>query len=303
LEQTEVLGVRRVATSHFQKWQLEEISFQAKDGRALAGRLHLPGTEPRFAVVLHGGIGFPASFYADFALWLARTHDVAVLTYDYRDFGRSGSGSLSRSATCLSHWAIDDQSGALTYLAGRFPSVPLRVIGHSLGGQWLAFHDDIAKVDRVVAVASGPTHWRDHPQSSFARILAFWWLLGPLAVTLFGYLPGRRLGFGADIPGGVYWEWRHLCRQRDYHRAFWGTEYPVPGLDRAKFKLAMVAVEDDPLVSPAIAGKLASYYPAAKAGLTLLRPIQLALASIGHAGAFTRKRKACWPWLVAPLLD
>ena len=65
----------------------------------------------------------------------------------------------------------------------------------------------------------------------------------------------------------------------------------------------MVAVEDDPLVSPAIAGKLASYYPAAKAGLTLLRPIQLALASIGHAGAFTRKRKACWPWLVAPLLD
>lgn len=282
---------------------IENIRFTTGDGRVLVGRLHHPGASARIAVVLHGGAGFPARFYRDFASWLSTTHRAAVLTYDYRDFGWSLDRPLARSDARLSDWGIKDQSAALSYLRSRFPQLPPRVLAHSLGGQWLAFHDDVALVDRVVAVGSGPGFWRSHPWPMLPKVLAFWWLAGPLAATLAGYMPGRLLGFGADIPGGVYWEWRRLCMQPSYHVGEWGRAYPQPRLDAARFDLTIVPIADDQLIVPDMVRRLPSFYPHAKASETLLDPRQLGLKSIGHAGAFLPRNRVCWPLLAAPLLD
>lgn len=48
----------------------EDVRIATGDGHILAGRLHLPAGSPSQAVVLHGGVGFPARFYQDFAAWL-----------------------------------------------------------------------------------------------------------------------------------------------------------------------------------------------------------------------------------------
>lgn len=282
---------------------IEEVRFGTRDGRMLVGRIYHPGAAPRCAVVLNGGVGFAARFYKDFAAWLAATYPVAVLTYDYRDFGWSLERPLAQSDACLSDWGIKDQSAALSFLRARFPALPLRVLGHSLGGQWLAFHDDVAHVDRVVTVGSGPGFWRDHPWRMLPTVVAFWWLMGPLATRLAGYLPGRLLGLGADIPAGCYWEWRTLCRRRDFHRSAWGRRYPRPRLEAARFKLTLVPIADDMLIAPHMVRKLPAFYPNARVDEVLIDPAELGLKAIGHGGAFLARNKACWPLIAAPLVD
>jgi predicted alpha/beta hydrolase len=282
---------------------VEDVRIPTGDGRTLIGRLYHPGMAACQAVVLHGGAGFPARFYQDFASWLASTHRTAVLIYDYRDFGWSLDRPLAQSNACLSDWGIRDQSAALSFLRERFPALPLRVLGHSLGGQWLAFHDDVAHVDRVVAVGSGPGFWRDHPYPMLPTVVAFWWLVGPLATRLAGYMPGRLLGLGADIPAGAYWEWRRLCLQRDLHRSEWGRGYPHPRLETARFKLTLVPIADDMLIAPHMVRKLPVFYPHAQLDEVLLSPAELGLKAIGHGGAFLARNQACWPKIAAPLVD
>jgi predicted alpha/beta hydrolase len=282
---------------------VEDVRFETKDGHTLTGRLHRQHPAPELAVVLHGGAGFPARFYQDFAAWLSATHRAAVLTYDYRDFGWSLQRSLAESDARLSDWAITDQSAGLSFIIRRFPNLPPRVVGHSLGGQWLAFHDDVGRIDRVAAVASGPGYWRDHPWSMQPRVIAFWWLLGPLATRAAGYLPGQALGLGADIPAEVYWEWRKLCLRPDFHRSEWGRDYPQPRLDEARFRLTLVPIADDALIAPHMVRKLPAFYPQARVSETLLDPLALGVDTIGHGGAFLARNKACWPLIAAPLLD
>jgi predicted alpha/beta hydrolase len=179
----------------------------------------------------------------------------------------------------------------------------LRVIAHSLGGQWLAFHEEVGRIDRVTAVASGPGYWLDHPWPMLLRATVFWWMLGPLAARLAGYMPGRALGLGFDIPAGVYWEWRRLCLSPGYHRSEWGRIYPQPRLEEARFELTIIPIAGDMLIAPHMVRKLPAYYPHAQIAERLLEPAQLGLRAIGHGGAFMARNKACWPNIAAPLLD
>ncbi len=253
--------------------------------------------------MLHGGVGFPARSYQDFAAWFSSHYQAAILTYDYRDFGWSLNATVAGSDARLSDWAIIDQVAALAFLSDRFPDLPPRIIGHSLGGQWLAFHEGISRVDRVAAVASGPGFWLDHPWPMRLRAAAFWWLLGPAAAGLAGYLPGRALGLGADLPAGVYWEWRKLCLRRGFHREEWGRAYPQPSLEAARFKLTLIPIADDMTIAPHMVRKLPAFYPHAQISEVLLDPGQLGLKAIGHGGAFKAHNKACWPLIAAPLVD
>ena len=268
---------------------------------SLKGTLRTPAGLPRMAVVIHGATGVPAWYYGAFAAWLAAEHDAAVLTYDYRDFAASSVAHPRLSKATMSDWGLSDQGAALAELSRRFPDVPLRVIGHSLGALWLAFHEDIGRVDRVVAVASGPAYWLNHPLSYMPAVVWFWWLGGPPVVGLTGYMPGR-LGLGPDLPAGVYWQWRRWCLARAFHRGDWGKSLPMPKLEAARFQLTCVALADDVLIPPKFAAQLASFYPFAQATSDTIEPAVFGLNSIGHTGVFAKRCRAVWPRLVAGLV-
>lgn len=273
------------------------VSIPTDDGRTLVGRLAAPASaRPTSAIVLHGGAGAPARYYQDFATWLAETNSAVVLIYDYRDFGWSKARPLRDSDADFVDWGLRDQSAALAHLAALYPDLPLRVVGHSLGGQWLAFHRDIGRVDKVAAVTSGPVFWRDHPMRYMPTVIAFWWLIGPAATAAMGYLPGRAIGLGADVPAGVYWWWRRFCLTPGYHRSEWGKSLPTPDLDAARFDLTIFPVADDDLMPPNVVRRLPGFYPQARSVREqLLDPVALGLGPIGHLGAFAKRNKACWP--------
>jgi predicted alpha/beta hydrolase len=269
----------------------------AADGARLAGRLVLPAGRPRAAVVLHGATGVPMGFYRGFADWLAASRDLAVLTYDYRDFGASATGPVARSRATMADWGLRDQPAALAALARRLPGLPLWVIGHSLGGLMLGHHPGMAAVRRIVTVAAGPVHVSDHPPLFRLKARLFWHAVRPLAQAM-GYLPGRALGFGADLPLGVYRDWRRWCLTPGSHLADVGRRLPLPDPGRVTAEMRLVAVADDAWVPPAAVWRLMAHYPEAVKRQLVLRPGDFGLPRIGHLGAFHRASAALWPALV-----
>jgi predicted alpha/beta hydrolase len=273
------------------------ISFRS-DGAVLAGRIVRPKGRVRAAVVLHGATGVPAGFYRAFAEWLASERDLAVLTYDYRDFGASAVGPVAKAKATMIDWGLRDQAAALRALGGLVPGVPRWVIGHSLGGLWLGFHPEMAGVEKVVTVGSGLIHVSDHPFGYKLKARAFWHGPVPFMARRLGYAPGQRLGFGPDLPLGVYEDWRRWCLTRGFHLSDVGQRLPAPDFRLVTADMRIVSVADDVMVPAPAVWRLMALYPEATKKQLVLRPADHGLPQIGHLGAFHRKNATLWPALV-----
>ncbi len=278
--------------------EAEEVQFTFQsDYASLTGTLFRPAGTAAAAVVLHGATGVPQRFYAAFARWLAG-RGLVVLTYDYRDFGASSQSPVHESRATLVDWGLRDQQAAQLQLEKLYPGIPVWVIGHSLGGLMLPFQNGSGRVDRVIAVASGPVHFSDHPLQSKATIGAFWHLVGPIAVSLIGRLPGAVWGAAGDIPSGVFWQWRRWCTRRGFYLGDVGSALPAPDLRSFKGTARFVAASDDAMVPPAASWRLMQYYPEAWKLQKVLQPGDYGLRRIGHVAMFHKDNKVLWPDIV-----
>ncbi len=270
----------------------EQLSFRAGYAR-LRGTLYR-AARPRAAAVLHGATGVPARYYRHFAAWLA-DEGVTCLTYDYSDFGASADGHVRRSRATLRDWGLRDQPAAQAALERLCPDLPVWVIGHSIGGMMLPFQGGAGRVARLIAVAAGPVHLSDHPARWQVLARMFWYGQGPLAAALFGYLPGRALGLGADLPAGVYWQWRRWCTSRGFWLSDVGGRLPMPDFAAFRGDLRVVAVADDGMVPPRASWRLMALYPEAWKRQAVLRPVA---GPIGHIAAFAPRNAALWPQIL-----
>ncbi|WP_415921954.1 hypothetical protein [Tateyamaria sp. SN6-1] len=282
--------MRDAATSEVQE---RSLVFKTADGAELVGRLFLPSHPPFAAVVLNGATGVPQHFYAHFARWLAAERGMACLTYDYRHVGRSWSGPLRQSRADMVDWGTSDQLAARRALADAVPDTPLWIIGHSLGAMMLPNQRVFDGVTRVIGVASGFVHHSDHPWPYRAVALMFWFGLGPPATALAGYLPGKSLRFGEDLPAGVYWQWRRWCTTRSFYAADLGDRLPIPAWPH-DIPVRLVAFSDDDLIPPHCVQRLADDGFAGRAQVDLITPT----GPVGHLTAFSRRNAALWPRLL-----
>lgn len=220
----------------------------AVDDRLLSGTF-FAAENPQAHLVLHGATGVPQGFYRHFAAWCAE-RGVGVLTYDYRDFGQSRAGSLKGCTTTFSDWAVSDQSAAQAALARIAPDGPIWEFGHSLGGLGLPFRQQDSRVTRIITIGAGMVHVSQHPPGYLPKALAFWYVVGPLATALAGYMPGRRIFFGADLPAGVYWQWRRWCTRREFFYQDVGKTLPEPDFALKNIDLRIFGASDDVMMPP-----------------------------------------------------
>ncbi|MEO1575802.1 MAG: hypothetical protein AAFU65_12690 [Pseudomonadota bacterium] len=267
---------------------------------ALNGTLFTVSDEPSVAVVLNGATGVPRRFYRSFARWLARERNAACLIYDYQD-ADAPKAVMRRSRVTMQSWALDDQPAAQRYLRALYPEVPFWVMGHSLGGIALSLHDAPERLDGVITVASGMAHVSDHPWPFQAVARLFWFGLGPLATRLMGYTPGAALGLGADLPAGVYWNWRRWCVSPDFYQSELGDTLPAYRPLPPEVNCTMFAFDDDVFIPPAPALRLARFYNRSGDHLTVLSPANFGVDAIGHVGAFREKNQSVWPALAEPI--
>jgi predicted alpha/beta hydrolase len=272
------------------------VTIDAAGAPALQGRLFMPGGAPKAAVVLHGATGVPRDFYAPFARWLAEDRGLACLIYAYRGTEDTSPEAMRRSKVAMIDWGLHDQSAALSWLREHVPEAPLRVIGHSLGGFMTMMHADAGAVTRLTAVCSGPAYWRRAPAATRPRTFAFWHLLGPMGIALRGYLPGKALGLGQNMPAGVFRDWKRWCTNRDLHMPDWGGALPRPTQPPFAGRLTLVGVSDDEMIPPPVARDLARFYPDASGHeYREITPGAAGLRRVGHIGPFAPRAKAIWP--------
>jgi len=264
-------------------------------GAVLCGRLTRT-PNPQLAICINGATGVPSSFYLPFAQWLAAEKNAAVLIWDYRDFGQSGSPYTS-SAT-MTDWAITDPTATRAWMQARYPDAPLWVIGHSLGGMGTAFQPGTQSIDRIITVAAGHGHISDHPWPYQAFVWLLWYLWGPLGTLMLGYFPGRRLRLGNDLPKAVFWQWRSWLLDRGALPA----DQRLGGIQQPGYSgtMTLVALDDDHMIPPPAVWKMAAWHPNAQVQQRLLKPADFGLPAIGHIRAFSTRNRAVWPSLIAP---
>jgi predicted alpha/beta hydrolase len=272
-------------------------------GQSLSAQMFAPRDAPVGAALIVPAMGVTQGYYAAFAGWLASQGFLAA-TFDYRGIGQSRRGRLRDLRVDILDWAGGDCAAMIDAVAAAAPGVPLTWIGHSLGGQILAFvpGPSRSRLAKVVTVATGSGYWRQHDPRLRRRIWWLWYVVVPLALRLCGYFPGRRLGKVGDLPGGVMAQWRRWCLDPDYAA---GAEGPSARAQYAAVDTPLVSLSftDDEFMSAQNVASLHGFYTAAPKVMTRIDPRQIGERRIGHFGFFRpRFEQQLWRRYLLPVL-
>ena len=282
---------------------MEPLSLNSDDGATLAARLYAGVGAIQGAVLIGGAMGVKQDYYAPFAGWLA-TQGFAVMSFDYRGVGESRSAAHTKSLRGLDadlfSWA-GDYDCAIDALRERAPGVPLYLIGHSLGAQLPGLLHNRDRIDGLLSVAAGSGYWRDNAPPLKRIVLYFWYGLVPVATTLFGYFPGKRLGKVGDLPRGVILQWRRWCMDLRYVVGAEGAAVRTQ-FEQVRFPVVALSITDDELMTERGTHVLVDSYANAPRRVERVAPADVQAKRIGHFGFFRDQFKSSlWARSVALL--
>ena len=100
---------------------------------------------------------------------------------------------------------------------------------------------------------------------------------------------------GADLPAGVYWQWRKWCTRRDFFRSDIGVSLPEPDFRMLGPALRMLTAEDDVVVPPVAVQRYADAFPEGRVEFRMLSPAEFGLPSLRHIEVFSKGAAAAWP--------
>ncbi|MEV4278905.1 alpha/beta hydrolase family protein [Actinoplanes xinjiangensis] len=263
----------------------------------LAGTLFEPDGEPVAALVVHPATATPAGFYTGFASFLAENR-IAVVVYDYRGTGRSGSPRDHREVG-MRDWIEQDVPAVTAWAAGRFPGLPQLAVGHSIGGHALALGHGGPGLTAFALVASHVASIGAIPdRAERLRVRLVLSVLGPALGAVVGHVPARRLGLGEDIPVAAVRQWARWGGLADYL-------FDDPAMRAAERAAAVtgpvlvIGLSDDPWATPPQVDKLAARLVNAAVERRTHTPAEAGVPRIGHHGFMRRTaRDTLWPELL-----
>jgi predicted alpha/beta hydrolase len=277
----------------------ESLEVAAVDGVPLAVRYFAPRGPARGAAIVAPAMAVPQVFYTAFAGWLAEL-GLHVMTFDFRGSGLSRRGSLRKLDVDVIGWARLDATAVVRALEARAPGLPLTWIGHSLGAQIIPFIPDHRGFAKIVTIAAGSGYWRENAAPIRRKVWIMWYGAVPLATSLFGYFPGKRLRMVGDLPAGVIRQWRRWCLDPDY--AVGAEGLAVRELfAQVTTPITSISFTDDEMMSARNTLSLHGFYTGAAVALRRISPAELGLPKIGHFGGFRAAMRApLWDAVVRP---
>ncbi|MBA1278166.1 MULTISPECIES: alpha/beta fold hydrolase [Pseudomonadaceae] len=272
----------------------KHILLPCRDGYQLAAQLWLPPGEARGSVIVSSATGVLARYYARYAGFL-REQGYTVLTYDYRGIGGSRPANLRGAGIRWRDWGDYDFDAAVRWMRQRDPDGLLVAVGHSIGGFMPGFARAATEVDRFLSVGAQYAYWRDYAPAQRWQMFARWHLFMPAVTALYGYFPGRRLGWLEDLPAGVAHEWA-------FRRARLEASYPLNERDEVLQRFAAirapilaVSVTDDEYGTPPALRRGLDYYRNSHRQHVQLSPEALGMQKVGHFDLFReRHRDGFW---------
>lgn len=253
------------------------------------------GRQSLGTVIINPATGVLARYYHRYAAFLA-SHGFNALTYDYRGIGLSRPADLRRTRPGWRHWGELDFDAAIRHAVERESAAPVLAVGHSIGGFLPGYAQNAAKLHRMLTVGAQYAYWRDYQAARRMGLLVKWHMLMPAVTALWGYFPGRQLGWLEDLPAGVVWSWS-LGGKR--------FEQRVPQSERqtvlARFAavqapILAISVSDDEFATKPAVSRSLDYYSSAEATKVMLHPQDLGFDQVGHFDLF-HARHASGFWL------
>lgn len=280
-----------------------DTTLAASDGTPLAATLFVPQARETDAVaILNSATAVPRKIYRPFATALA-ARGVAVITYDYRGVGGSAPDTLKGYDARMRDWAILDAAGVQAQAEAAWPGRPLLGIGHSFGGQAFALMPGNARFRRIAMVAAQAGALRLLDGFERWKVTALLGAGAPAATAVAGYMPGKRLGLGEDMPAGVLAEWRRWCFSRNYFYDD-ATLGAAKAAARVTAPVLAVGLSDDPWARPAAIDLLMTGFASSTVTRLDMTPAEAGLRKIGHFGFFRAEhQKTSWPRVTDWLLE
>lgn len=262
------------------------VEIPCRDGVKLGGHLWraldggVAGT-----VIINPATGVLARYYHRYARFLVR-HGFDVLTYDYRGIGASRPESLRRCGYRWRDWGELDFDAAVRFTQERQTAGPLLVVGHSVGGFLPGLAETAPLIDRMLTVGAQYAWWGDYAPRQRLSLFLKWHLAMPAATALYGYFPGRRLGWLEDLPAGVANEWsfRGPRFERSHPRA--ERQAVLARMEAVTAPILAVVVSDDELGTVPAIRRTLGYYTHAPRKVVVLKPSDYGREAIGHFNLF-----------------
>lgn len=263
------------------------------DGFILRANLFGTPATARALVLLHPATGVTERMYAVFATHLAEQGFLA-LTYNYRGL-QAGTPAKAVKAG-FSTWADLDVEAVTHWAAGEFPDLPLLAVGHSFGGHAIGLCDSSRLLSGAVMIASQAGCLRFiRPTAERLRVTALLKVIGPLCARLMGYVPGRKLGIGEDLPAQVMLEW---CRWTSLPNYFFDdpTMNAVERFRRPRMPVLAIGFNDDHWAPPEAIDLMSGHLANCALERRQYGPADSQGQSIGHLGFFRDRHAATlWP--------
>lgn len=224
---------------------VETITVVASDGATASLSFYPTGRADAPIVLCLPAMGIEARYYANFARELAqRGSNVAVL--ELRGLGTSSVRPSRDTDFGFGVMLEKDLPPALDAVRARFPTGPLFLVGHSLGGQagsiFTAIHQ--AKFAGLGLIACGAPYYRCWPWPMRFVILAVGVLFRAIAALL-GYFPGKHVGFAGQEARGVITEWTRVIRTGRFSLLDWSGPDPEEALRGLRLPVLGVSLEQD----------------------------------------------------------
>lgn len=202
-------------------------------------------------IVLVPGLGMPARFYTNFTEALVE-RGYHCLTLELRGNGISPI-RVNRHVDFGYVDLLQDLAALVAHARQKFPGLPLILSGHSLGGQLALLHSacEPKTVDRLLLIAAGSPHYKYYPPRSRWILFLLPWIFRSM-VSIFGYYPGRKVGFAGSEARTLMRDWCNLCQRDRFILAGSNTDYSGL-LSRLKMPCDSFTFERDQLLPEAAA--------------------------------------------------
>ena len=265
--------------------------FSASDGYPLSGTLDTPEHGIKANIVLASATGVPQAFYRRFAEY-ATQFGYQVLTFDYSGVAQSAPKRLKGFKMSYLDWGTLDLAVAIDFLAQ--DPIPLFMVGHSYGGQALGLAPNHAKVTAMYCFGTG-AGWHGYmPFKEKMKVQVIWNIIFPPMVAVTGYLPWSKLNMGADLPIGVYQQWRKWCKNPTYFFADPEQHALIAQYAQVKTPIYAVSALDDDWALPNSRHAFMQHYRQAPMQFINISASDYGLKEIGHMGYFRKGAEKIW---------
>ncbi|MDR3613026.1 MAG: alpha/beta fold hydrolase [Candidatus Obscuribacterales bacterium] len=272
---------------------LQGAEIIASDGCRLKG-YHFTNDAAKGAILICCATAVNQKFYFSFARWLSE-QGYNVLTFDYRGLGESLAESTAKDSPARKQeWGELDMTAAFSWLIDKHPDLPKHLIGHSAGGLLFGLMPNYGDIENVVSIGCSTGYAGNIRMPDRLGAWFFLKIYFPLTMKFLGYVPGKKLGLGEDLPKGIARQWADWCTNPGYVSNAFGKEIHKNYYQNLSMPMLVINMKDDAISTPRNVEALQTLFPNAQIETVWLEAQDYKLKTVGHMGFFRKENKVLW---------